>query len=242
MNVKEHPLEEGLSLYLPETKDESFAKVISEIHTLILDFDGTLYNNKEGKGKDYEQEGVRNANQKLAEKNTISPKEVEEIMRHHKEQAKKEGRPTGDSFAVIEAGLANKEEWDTIRSHPEWRNPLPYLEKDPQLQKLLQNLQEFYTLIVASNSPTIAVRRGLSALGIDFIEVYGSDRSSIPKPHPDFFTELLTHLGAPHGQQMLSIGDRIQVDIIPALQSGVRAGVHVGGPAQVKNLFERLQK
>jgi hypothetical protein len=41
---------------------------------------------------------------------------------------------------------------------------------------------------------------------------------------------------------MISIGDRVPVDIIPALQSGVRAGIHVDGPKQVKNLFERLQK
>jgi len=79
-----------------------------------------------------------------------------------------------------------------------------------------------YRLAVIANQPA---QRGaeLRALGVE-AEVFAmSAEMGLSKPAPEFFARALELVGAPAPGQVAYVGDRVENDVLPATEAGMRA-------------------
>lgn len=108
------------------------------------------------------------------------------------------------------------------RASAHWRYPPEALE--PDVRPCLEALAgEGYRLGVIANQPS-AVREAMRRDGIDrFFEIWGvSDDLGIDKPDPRIFEHALAAAGVPPGLAAM-VGDRLDYDVRPARQFGMRA-------------------
>ena len=104
--------------------------------------------------------------------------------------------------------------------YPEW-SPL-YEELYPDTVKCLQLLEKKYHLgIIANQIP--GVEKRLEGMGIRqyFDVIVSSAEEGVAKPDPRIFNIALTRAGCPP-EQAVMIGDRIDNDIVPAKQMGMK--------------------
>ncbi|TXT42726.1 MAG: putative hydrolase of the HAD superfamily, partial [Spirochaetes bacterium] len=127
-----------------------------------------------------------------------------------------------------------------IRWRIEEFDPRRWLSPNPILDAALAALSSRYRLGLLTNNPRFVGERSLEALGVKsrFEHVVGLDDSFESKPNRAPFDAFLKRMGI-EAAQCLSVGDREDVDLRPALALGMGA-VLVGGVEDVCRLPQLL--
>lgn len=186
-------------------------KMLPSCKALIFDMDGTLYSNREY-GKFQEDSQVR----RLAQHLGISTEEAASRL-----EASRKVRKTsmGQHFLSFGISMENIVQW-----REEEIEPARWLSPDPALESALSSLSQKFQLALLTNNPRLVGYKTLEALGIRhcFNVVVGLDDTGCSKPALEPFHKILDLLGlAPC--ECVSIGDRRDVDIEPALALGMSA-------------------
>jgi len=79
-----------------------------------------------------------------------------------------------------------------------------------------------YRIAIVANQPAVRSEQ-LRAIGVDAEVVAMSEEMGVSKPDPAFFTRTLELLGSPDAASVAYVGDRMDNDVIPALDAGMRA-------------------
>lgn len=200
------------------------------VRCLVFDIDNTLYRH-EGYVRDQNMLLIA----RLARERGIQVEIMaEQVERYRAEQAAKdEGRRPSLGNAFVHFGVPIEL---SVRWREEELSPENYLSVDPELDELLTELASRYKLGCVTNNPSAIGRRTLSALGIErhFPVVIGLDDSMVSKPHIVPFQKAVEALNCVAGE-MISIGDRYEIDIEPALQLGM-GGILVESRADLFSL------
>jgi len=137
----------------------------------------------------------------------------------------------GSLFLALGIPVETSIRWREEEIHPgDWLGP------DPRLAETLDLLSRRFRLALVTNNPRSVGAASLAALGVGerFELIVGLDDSLRSKPDPASFALASSRLGiAP--SDCVSIGDREDVDILPALGLGM-GGILVEGVAEVYGL------
>jgi len=105
----------------------------------------------------------------------------------------------------------------------EYFNRLRYVRRDPKLITLFEQLSGYQHYLLGNGSVK-HIRQGLDALGIGqsiFKEIVTSEIVGVNKPEENGFRYILEKTGLPPWQHLM-IGDRENVDLIPARKLGMK--------------------
>lgn len=93
----------------------------------------------------------------------------------------------------------------------------------PDAQPAIAALRDTgYRIAIVANQPAVRSEQ-LRAIGVDAEVVAMSEEMGVSKPDPAFFTRTLELLGSPDAASVAYVGDRMDNDVIPALDAGMRA-------------------
>jgi HAD superfamily hydrolase (TIGR01549 family) len=136
--------------------------------------------------------------------------------------------------AVIERGEEHRDVFGVLGfGEMEWRAHGPEVERRyggfqemdlyPDARPALTALSTAgYRLAILANQP--ASRTGeLRALGISADVLAMSDELGVAKPDPAFFARAQSLMGDPPPANVAYVGDRVDNDVLPALEAGMRA-------------------
>ena len=139
----------------------------------------------------------------------------------------------GQLFAALGIEIATSVRW-----REECIEPAAWLKRDERLDRALGVLAREYTLALATNNPRQVGEKSLEALGVRarFSILIGLDDTLRSKPSPAPFLEAARLLGR-EPRQCVSIGDRFDVDLAPAMELGMGA-ILVDGVEDVYRLPE----
>ena len=199
----------------------------SYVRVLVFDIDMTLYTNQE-----YLDAQIRLLLQRLADLQGISFSQVSKLVLHEKTEfaTKNQGRnlSLGNVFANLGVDTKTCARWREELFHPE-----DFLVEDEKLKNTLTSLSEEFKLAAVTNNSTKIGKRTLVALGVDalFYPVIGLDISGKSKPTMIPFRIVAKHYNVAF-QQMVSIGDRYDVDLELPLKNGM-GGILVSGVEDV---------
>ncbi|MDP2791293.1 MAG: HAD family hydrolase [Rectinemataceae bacterium] len=207
---------------------------------LIFDMDGTLYTHK---GYFDWQESSQVA--RLASHLGIPEDEAAVMMAKEREARRAAGLPkTSMANLFLELGRSRgfPIDMDTIiRWRQEEIRPAEWLKADQKLGEVLAELASRFRLCLLTNNPRSVGKASLVALDIapHFSAVVGLDDNQASKPSPQPFLKACAALDLPPAS-CVSIGDRMDVDIEPALALGM-GGILVEGVEDVYRLPELLK-
>jgi len=149
------------------------------------------------------------------------------------------GLPEFTLMAVLGGSIRNADEPDDWRrffeliQRPDWQDSRPDFEARygslrpddlyPDALRAIDGLKgRGYRVAVTANQP--ARRHAeLEALGVTVDAMGMSDAMGVAKPNPAFFARTLELLGSPPPGDVAYVGDRVDNDIGPAAQAGMRA-------------------
>lgn len=200
---------------------------------LLFDFDSTLYTNKAY--ATFQNEVLI---ERLARERGESHESVQARLEGLKAERKAAGIAStslGNLFAALGIDIATSVRW-----REELIDPAAWLGPDPGLALALGRLSPRFRLALVTNNPASVGRRGLEALGVQdfFPTIIGLDDSLRSKPDPEPYRLAAERLGL--GPEVcVSIGDRYDVDLAPALGLGMGA-ILVDGVEEVYALPRRL--
>ncbi|MGP1577050.1 MAG: HAD family hydrolase [Treponema sp.] len=191
-------------------------RIPDKISVLIFDIDGTLYQNEA-----YMQEQVTCQIRRYAAVRGISEVDAQTWVGEYREQWRKEHKGSQISLADVlqHFGVPMT---DVIAWREELLHPEKYLHRDPQLVGALEALSQEYTLVCVTNNAVAIGRRTLDALGCGMCvsACFGLDTYNVSKPDTRIFEFAAKSTGAPLSG-CISIGDRYDIDVAPALQLGM---------------------
>jgi HAD superfamily hydrolase (TIGR01549 family) len=99
----------------------------------------------------------------------------------------------------------------------------------PDVRKCLSDLRSQGLVVGVAGNQTARAEGILRALDLP-IDVLGTSESwGAEKPSPEFFERLVIEAGCP-AQEVLHVGDRLDNDLLPALDLGITVAVIVRGP------------
>lgn len=193
---------------------------------LIFDMDGTLYTN-EGYIRWQEDAQIR----RFATQLSISEGQARSLLANARLRRQGAGLPKtsmAELFVSFGINLSTIIKW----REEEFR-PADWLVPDPALRAALFVLADTYRLALVTNNPRKVGRESLAALGISecFECIIGLDDSGVSKPSTLPFVKACETLRL-EPTQCVSIGDRMDIDIEPALSLGM-GGILVEGVADV---------
>jgi HAD superfamily hydrolase (TIGR01509 family) len=141
----------------------------------------------------------------------------------------------GKLFAILGIDIATSVAW-----REEGIEPAKWLKRDPRLDRALGLLSKRFTLALMTNNPSLVGERSLEALGVRarFGVLVGLDDTLSGKPAPEPFLETARRLGL-EPSRCVSIGDRFDVDLAPAMELGMGA-ILVTGVEDVYDLPDVL--
>jgi phosphoglycolate phosphatase/putative hydrolase of the HAD superfamily len=125
----------------------------------------------------------------------------------------------GKLFAALGVEIATSVVW-----REECIEPRKWLADDSKLDRALAALSKCFVLALVTNNPRIIGEKSLDALGVRsrFSVLVGLDDTFSGKPALEPFALVARRLGLdPH--RCVSIGDRIDVDLAPAMELGMGA-------------------
>ncbi len=134
----------------------------------------------------------------------------------------------------------------TVAQISRWReealNPEHYLNRDEELISTLEQLAKNYKIAAVTNNPTSIGRRTLEVLDVAgfFSDVVGIDVTGQSKPTIAPFDLVVEKFGCSH-ENVLSVGDRYEVDLHLPLQHGM-SGILVENLEDVYRLPEVLMQ
>lgn len=141
----------------------------------------------------------------------------------------------GKLFAAMGIEIATSVRW-----REECYEPAQWLKRDARLDRALGLLAKDYKLALMTNNPRLIGEKSLDALGVRprFSAIVGLDDTLTGKPGAEPFIETARRLGL-EPRLCVSIGDRFDVDLAPAMELGMGA-VLVDGVEDVYLLPEIL--
>jgi len=204
-----------------------------DIRGLVFDMDGTLYTHE---GYFSWQESSQVA--RLARRLGLSAERAQALLDEAREARRAAGLPRTSMarhFLALGIDMAT-----IVRWREEEIRPAEWLSADPRLDKALALLASRFRLVLLTNNPERVGAASLAALGVSarFEAVVGLDDTFESKPAPQPFLKACGALGL-SPSACVSIGDRRDVDIEPALALGM-GGILVSGVADVYGLPELL--
>lgn len=202
------------------------------VRGFIFDIDHTLYTNEE-----YGRHQTDVLIEALARERGESAESTARLVHAYRaEFARKNGGRTpslGNTFLALGVPIETSVRWrdDAIR-------PEKYLGRDEALLRALERFSREFPFVAVTNNPTGVGRRTLNAIGVMsfFRDVIGLDRSGVSKPSPRPFT-LAAEVLRLDPSEIVSVGDRFEVDIEPALAIGM-GGILVAGADDVVRTIE----
>lgn len=202
-----------------------------EIAGLVFDMDGTLYTNTA-----YFRYQETSQVARLARYLGISEREAIARIDGAREARRAASLPKTSlarHFLALGVDIATVIAW-----REEEIRPAEWLKADPRLDQALGLLAIRYRLVLLTNNPKKVGAESLAALGVAsrFEAVVGLDDTFESKPAPEPFLAACGALGLPPSS-CVSIGDRADVDIEPALALGM-GGILVQGVGEVYELPE----
>ena len=126
----------------------------------------------------------------------------------------------GSKSAVFKALGMPKDFWPSYFSQ---LDESVYYRPDERIYKTIDTIRKVLPIGLLSNSEPDRVERTLRAVNIDpfwFTHILTSNDISEPKPHPQGF-ELMIERSDAQPNELVFVGDREDVDIIPAKQFGL---------------------
>ncbi|MBQ3837125.1 MAG: HAD hydrolase-like protein [Treponema sp.] len=211
-----------------------FYNVPSDIKAIIFDIDSTLYTNAS-----YAFEQVDCQVRRFASIRGITNEEARKMVADYRKKyaAENGGKKVSLSNTLRSFGVS-------IEQSVQWRReliePADFLGPDKKLQEALAALGRRYKLLCVTNNPLLPAQKTLDALGVaDLIEVLvGLDTCNLSKPAKEPFERAAKEAGVPFGK-IISVGDRYDLDLAPALELGM-GGVLVRGVEDVYRLPELI--
>ena len=229
----------GASLACDSSKSvgESFPRFYSvprNLRAIIFDIDSTLYTNAA-----YAFEQVDCQVRRFASMRGISNDEARKMVADYRKKYAREngGKKISLSNTLAQFGVS-------IEQSVQWRReliePADFLGRDEKLRAALAALSARFKLLCVTNNPILPAQKTLDALGVsDLIEVLvGLDTCNLSKPAKEPFERAAKEAGVPFNQ-IISVGDRYDLDIAPALELGM-GGALVRGVEDVYNLYRRF--
>ncbi len=203
------------------------------IKVIIFDLDGTLYADPQ-----VLQKFAEAAYNLFAEVRKIPVEKAEEIIEERRGQMKEEKGFTVPYTITLKTLGIPTERWH--EANIKYFNPGDYLKQDARLKTTLQNLRENYKLAILTNNNEIQTQRILRALGIEklFTHVFNYNSFKIIKPDPEVYKRAVEKMEVSF-QECLVIGDRLEVDLAPAKELGMKV-LEVKGPEDLYNLPDLL--
>ena len=211
-----------------------FYNVPSDIKAIIFDIDSTLYTNAS-----YAFEQVDCQVRRFASIRGITNEEARKMVADYRKKyaAENGGKKVSLSNTLRSFGVS-------IEQSVQWRReliePADFLGPDKKLQEALAALGRRYKLLCVTNNPILPAQKTLDALGVaDLIEVLvGLDTCNLSKPAKEPFERAAKEAGVPF-DKIISVGDRYDLDLAPALELGM-GGVLVRGVEDVYKLPELI--
>ncbi len=196
---------------------------------LIFDLDSTLYSRPAYAA--FQEEVLV---ERLARERGESKSETAALIARMREERKAAGlgrTSMGRLFAELGCDIATSVRW-----RGELIEPADWLEADPALGEALDALSSRFALALLTNNPREVGEKSLAALGVRerFAVVVGLDDTMVSKPAPEPFLKAAALLGV-EPSACVSIGDREDVDLAPALELGMGA-ILVEGVEEVYGL------
>ena len=203
---------------------------------LAFDIDKTLYDNDA-----YAEHQIDVLVERLARERSESVAEtrsaVDAWRRAYADAHDGARQSLGNTFAGLGVPIETSIAWREELIHPE-----EFLTPDERLAAAMHTLQRRYRLVAVTNNPTGVGRATLETLGVRsyFPRIVGLDSTLRSKPDPAPFIRAAEVLGI-ELHAIVSVGDRYDIDIAPALSVGM-GGVLVDGVRDVYALPERLEQ
>lgn len=125
----------------------------------------------------------------------------------------------GRLFAELGVDIATSVRW-----REECIEPADWLARDEPLDRALGLLSGEFALALVTNNPRSVGEKSVEALGVRsrFPVLVGLDDTFSSKPAPEPFREAARRLGL-GAARCVSIGDRVDVDLAPAMELGMGA-------------------
>jgi len=200
------------------------------IRAIAFDIDRTLYDNDA-----YADDQIDSQYRRAAVHWGVSEEEARQKVRSWRDEYGRRNDGATTSLGNSLAGLGIPIETSVV-----WRNetivPADYLSQDENLVRAVSSLARRVPLVAVTNNPVQVGNETLTVLGVRsfFGAVVGLDTTWRSKPDPESFREALRQLGVP-ADETVSVGDRYDVDIEPALSLGM-GGILVEGVREVYDL------
>ncbi|MEV1173189.1 HAD family hydrolase, partial [Nonomuraea sp. NPDC049784] len=140
-------------------------------------------------------------------------------------------RPHSDAFELVRPGfdlLAEEAAWE--RDDPQGlRNRFDADDLYPDVRDALAAIREAgYQVIIAGNQPRRAFD-ALVAMDLPADSVHTSEGWGVSKPDPGFFAKVAAVAGR-EPAELLYVGDRLDNDVLPAAEAGMRTALLRRGP------------
>jgi FMN phosphatase YigB (HAD superfamily) len=202
---------------------------------LIFDLDNTLYTNP-AYAAFQEDVLVERLGKELGIGATGAEERIK-ALRAEREAAGLGKTSLGRLFASL--GIAIE---TSVRWREECIEPAKWLHRDAKLDRALGLLAGEYSLALMTNNPRLIGEKSLEALGVRsrFSVLVGLDDTFAGKPAPEPFQETARRLGI-ECSLCVSVGDRFDVDLAPAMELGMGA-ILVDGVEDVYRMPELLSE
>ncbi|MFW6289020.1 MAG: HAD family hydrolase [Spirochaetota bacterium] len=211
-----------------------FYSLPSRIEGLAFDIDKTLYNNDY-----YAKNQIDLLIERFAQERSETIADARRAILRWQEDyaAANDGarQSLGNTFAALGVPIETSVAWREELIRPEH-----FLQPDEYLGRALEELAREYRIVAVTNNPVRVGRATLEALGVGryFPHVVGLDSTLRSKPDPATFRHAAEVLRC-QPEAAVSIGDRYEVDIVPALSVGM-GGILVDGVHDVYSLPRAL--
>jgi FMN phosphatase YigB (HAD superfamily) len=186
------------------------------IELLIFDIDGTLYKSV----PEITNAITEHCISELAQKLNVSKSEAQKLFLQEKAKWKSSSR------VLVEYGVGTVAEVMDAADREYILAKRRYLKQDPELLQILQQLNESCVLGTLRNGSLPTTHETLEVLGITdentpFSHYFPTVELGVVKPDPLPFQNVLSISGL-QASQVVMIGDRPEVDLVPAHALGMR--------------------
>jgi phosphoglycolate phosphatase/putative hydrolase of the HAD superfamily len=198
---------------------------------LVFDLDNTLYTNP-GYAAFQEEALVERLGRELGIGSEAAAARIA-ALRAERAAAGLGKTSLGRLFSVLGIEMATSVRW-----REECFEPAEWLPRDPRLDRALEALARLFSIALVTNNPRLVGEKSLDALGVRarFSAIIGLEDSSAGKPALEPFSLVAARLGLPTSS-CVSVGDRFDVDLAPAMELGMGA-ILVDGVEDVYRLPE----
>jgi phosphoglycolate phosphatase/putative hydrolase of the HAD superfamily len=205
--------------------------VPEEVKALVFDLDNTLYTNPEYAAFQ-EDSLVERLGRELGIGTDAAQARIA-ALRTERAAAGLGKTSLGRLFAALGVDMRSSVRW-----REECYEPSKWLSRDRELDRALEELSRRFEIALVTNNPRLIGEKSLDALGVRgrFSALVGLDDTFAGKPAPEPFSLAAERLGLPPAS-CVSIGDRFDVDLAPAMELGMGA-ILVDGVEDVYRLPE----